>query len=210
MKHYQRYRKAVVVPGVPAKSYEKQHKIIQTINRGVLEHRFVEIEYQSLSTPKRLRLIEPYRIVLFQSSLYAIGFDCEDSNPETRLRPWKVDRMTKAILKDEYFDPQEDDLIDQYVGNTMQMFVRSKTSTTFVIRLSPQAAMWVREDPIHAEQSVKELDDGSVELTVEAVHEMEIIPRVLSMGDNAEILAPESARQAMAEVVQRMAVTYSK
>ena len=116
--------------------------------------------------------------------------------------------MTKADFRDRYFKPPGDESIDKFVGNTLRMFVRNKSNLTFVIRVSPQAAQWVLEDPIHAEQEVKRLPDGSVELRVEAAHEMEIIPRVLSMGDNAEIIAPKQARQAISDVIKNMAGAY--
>jgi predicted DNA-binding transcriptional regulator YafY len=206
--HYEKFRKTLSVLGIPAKSYEKQHGVIKTINRAIVEHRIVEIEYEPPAKPKRWRMVEPHRMVLFQSSLYVIATDCEDENPESRVRSWKVDRMSRANITDKYFKPADDEDIDQYVGNTMRMFVRKKTNQTYVIRVNPAAARWVQEDPLHAEQQVKPLEDGSVELTVEAVHDMEIIPRVLSMGDNAEIVSPRQARQGIARIVKQMAKMY--
>lgn len=206
--HYEKFRKTLSVLGMPAKSYEKQHGIIKTINRAIVEHRAVEIEYESPAKPKRLRMVEPHRMVLFQSSLYVIATDCGDQNAETRVRSFKVDRMTKATITDNYFRPPADEDIDQYVGNTMQMFVRKKANQTYVIRVNPKAARWVLEDPLHAEQQVKQFDDGSIELTVEAVHDMEIIPRVLSMGDNAEIISPKQARQGIAKIIKQMSGMY--
>ena len=64
------------------------------------------------------------------------------------------------------------------------------------------------EDPWHPEQKVKELKDGSIELSVKAVHEMEIIPRVLNLGAHAEIVSPISARNLMVEIVKQMAEKY--
>ncbi len=66
-------------------------------------------------------------------------------------------------------------------------------------------ASWNKD---HPDQQVKELKDGSIELTVQAAHEMEIIPRVLNLGAHAEILAPASARQMMVEIVKQMAEKY--
>jgi predicted DNA-binding transcriptional regulator YafY len=196
------------VLGVPAKSYEKQHGIIKTLNRGVLEHRVVEITYQSPGNPPKVRKIEPYTVVLFQSSLYIIAAACEVDDPESRVRSWKLDRFHKATILDEWFKEPEDLDLDQFVGNTMRMFVRKKQQSDYKIRVAPGAAAWVIEDPLHAEQTVKKFEDGSIELTVPAVHDMEIIPRVLSMGDNAEITHPKDARKLMANIVKQMAEKY--
>jgi predicted DNA-binding transcriptional regulator YafY len=208
--HYEKFRKTLRVLGVPAKSYEKQHGIIKTLNRGVMEHRIVEITYQSPGKSPKIRKIEPYTIVLFQSSLYIIAAACEDEDPESRVRSWKLDRFQKATLMDAWFKEPDDLDLDQFVGNTMRMFVRKTKQSNYKIKIASNAAAWVTEDPLHAEQKVKQLKDGSIELTVPAVHEMEIIPRVLSMGDNAEIVSPKAARKLMGEIVKQMANKYNE
>lgn len=208
LQHYEKFRKTLRVLGVPAKSYEKQHGIIKTLNRGVLEHRIIEVTYQTPGKPPKVRKIEPYTVVLFQSSLYIIAAACEDNDPESRVRSWKLDRFQKATILDEWFKEPEDLDLDQFVGNTIRMFVRNKKQANYKIKVTGKAAAWVIEDPLHAEQRVRKLKDGSTELTVSAVHEMEIIPRVLSMGDDAEIISPKSARKLMANIVEQMAKKY--
>ena len=64
------------------------------------------------------------------------------------------------------------------------------------------------EDPWHPEQQVKPRRDGGIELTVQAAHELEIIPRVLALGREAEVLAPAACRQTIAHMVRGMAAVY--
>lgn len=207
--HYEKFRKTLRVLGMPAKSYEKHHGIIKTLNRCVIEHRVAEIHYETPGKPVKVRKIEPYNIVLFQSSLYIIAAACEDTDSESRVRSWKLDRFKKATALDEWFKEPKDLDLDQFVGNSLRMFVRKKKQSNYKIHVTAQAAPWVTEDPIHAEQKIKKLADGSIELTVPAVHDMEIFPRVLSMGESAEIVAPKAARKAMAEIVKQMAEKYN-
>lgn len=206
--HYEKFRKTLRVLGVPAKSYEKQHGIIKTLNRGVLEHRIIEVKYASIGKPPKVRKIEPYTLVLFQSSLYVIAAACEDENPETRTRSFKLDRFESAKLLDAWFKIPSDLDIDAFVGSSLGMFVRSKTQR-FKIRISAAAARWVSEDPWHPDQKIKKRADGQIELSVEAAHDLEIIPRVLSMGANAEIVSPASARKSMARIVEEISDMYS-
>ncbi len=207
--HYEKFRKTLRVLGMPAKSYEKHHGTIKTLNRCVIEHRVAEIHYETPGKPVKVRKIEPYNIVLFQSSLYIIAAACEDNDPESRVRSWKLDRFHKATALDEWFKEPEDLDLDQFVGNSLRMFVRKKKQANYKIHVTAQAAPWVTEDPIHADQQIKKMADGSIELTVPAVHDMEIFPRVLSMGESAEIVAPKEARKAMAEIVKQMADKYN-
>jgi predicted DNA-binding transcriptional regulator YafY len=207
LEHYEKFRRTLRVLGVPAKSYEKQHGIIKTLNRAILEHRLVEVLYHGVGKPPAVRQIEPYTIVLFQSSLYIIAAACEDDNLDSRVRSWKLDRFEKATILDKWFSPPKDLDVDQFVGNSLGMFVGNRPRN-FKIRIGPHAARWVMEDPWHPDQEIKKLDDGSIELSVFAVHDLEIIPRVLNLGADAEILSPASARKAMAQIVKQLAKIY--
>lgn len=207
LSHYEKYRKTLRVLGMPAKSYEKKHGIIKTINRAIREHRVVEVNYHSLSKAPRKRRIEPYTVVLFQSSLYIIAADCEIDDPEDRVRTWKLDRFGKATIQDEWFKIPKDLDLDQFVGNSLGIFLGNK-ARNFKIWISAEASRWVTEDPWHPDQKIKPLKDGSVELSVKAVHDLEIIPRVLNLGAEAEILSPPSARKQMAGIVKQLAKKY--
>ncbi len=209
LSHYEKYRRVLRVLGMPAKSYEKQHGIIKTLNRAILEHRLVEIKYRSKSSATaKTRKIEPYAIVLFQSSLYIIAAACEDTDPETRVRTFKLDRFEKAKILDEWYKLPKDLDVDQFVGNSLGIFIGNKPRN-FRIKVSPESARWIREDPWHPDQKMKELKDGSIELSINAVHDMEIIPKVLNLGAEAEILSPASARKQMSEIISKLAKKYA-
>ena len=71
--HYEKYRRFLAVLGLPTKSYEEHQGVLKTINRAILEHRVVEIEYQSIGKPVAQRRIEPLGVIYFQSSLYMLA-----------------------------------------------------------------------------------------------------------------------------------------
>lgn len=205
--HYEKYRQVLYVLGTPAKSYEKHQGILKTLNRSILEHRVVEIVYQSVGKPSATRKIEPYAIVLYQSSIYIIAAACEVDDPDERVRHFKLDRFSKATALDEWFKVPADFKLAEHVGQGAGIF-SSSSPKNFRIWISAYAAQWVIEDPWHPDQVVKSCKDGSIELTVKAAHEMEIIPRVLSMGQQAELLSPASTRKAIASMIDEMASRY--
>ena len=51
-------------------------------------------------------------------------------------------------------------------------------------------------------------ENGDVVLTVRAAHELEIIPRVLALGGEAEVLSPASCRRSIAKMIRQMAAAY--
>jgi predicted DNA-binding transcriptional regulator YafY len=207
--HYENYRQFLHVIGTPAKSYAKQHGILSTVNRSIQQHRIVEIEYQSIGKQQSKRRIEPYAVVFYQSSLYIIAAASErpPDDPE-RFRHFKLDRFRKATALDEWFKPASDFNLEEHLGQSVGIFSGSKPKN-FKIRISQYAAPWVIEDPWHPEQDIDQKKDGSIVLTVKAAHELEIIPRVLAMGGEAEILSPVSCRRQIATMIRDMAQTYS-
>jgi predicted DNA-binding transcriptional regulator YafY len=72
-KHYEAYRQVLYVRGMPAKSYERQHGVLSTIHRAILERRVVLAEYQPPGREPQQRRIEPYAVVFYQSSLYIVA-----------------------------------------------------------------------------------------------------------------------------------------
>lgn len=210
--HYQKYANTLRVLGVPAKSYERHHGMIKTINRAIVEHRVVEIDYEAPGKPKKTRQIEPYTIALFQSSLYIVCGAVElpretEEDLEKRMRSLKLDRFGKATLLDKWFKMPAGLNWDDFIGKGMGIFVGKPQS--FRVRISAKAANFVREDPWHPEQKIKVLKDGDIELSVPSSNELEIFPRVLSMMTDAEILGPPKAKRKFAEIAKQIADKYA-
>ncbi len=209
--HYEKYRQVLYVLGTPAKSYVKQQGILKTINRSILEHRIVEIEYQSLASDRATsRRIEPYAVALYQSSLYIVGVPADTPlDAEDPIRHWKLDRFRKATALDAWFSPRSHLDISRHLRESIGIFGGGKTRS-FKIRISRRAARFVQEDPWHPDQQVKPLADGSIELTVPGGHDLEVLPRVLALGAEAELISPNSCRRLLADTVERLSEIYRK
>lgn len=205
--HYARYRKTLHVFGTPSKTYEHHEGMLKTINRAILEHRVVEIEYESVGKPAASRRIEPYGLAVYQSSIYVIAAAEEITDPSERLRNWKLDRFHHATALDEYFKPDPNIDVSAHLGRSIGIF-SGEEPTLVEIRLGPNAAAWVREDPWHPEQKLEQQDDGTAVLTVPVSHPREVLPKVLSLGADAEVLQPASFRDVVAEAVHKMAEKY--
>ncbi|MEM1068913.1 MAG: WYL domain-containing protein [Planctomycetota bacterium] len=205
--HYSRYRKTLHVFGSPSKTYEHLSGVLKTINRAIIEHRVVEIEYEPVGKPSTVRRVEPYGLAVYQSSIYVVAAAAEVEDPTERLRHWKLDRFHRATALDEYFKPDESIDLSEHLGKSIGIF-SGEDPTAVRIRLGPHAAAWVGEDPWHPEQKLESQDDGSTILTVPASHPREVLPKVLSLGADAEVLGPKQFREAVAEASKQMAMHY--
>lgn len=207
--HYERYRRTLYVSGIPTKSYEKHQGILKTVNRSIQEHRKLEMEYQVPGRPSSQRIIEPYGVVLFQSSIYVVATEeAKDGDGTDQLRHWKLDRFQSAKALDDWFKPNEDIDLQSHLGQTVGIFSGIEPQE-YVIRLSEQAARWIEEDPWHAEQQLISNEDGTINLKVAAYHDTEIIQRVMRLGGEAEILSPERCREEIGRTVKELAARYN-
>ncbi|GIW96729.1 MAG: WYL domain-containing protein [Pirellulaceae bacterium] len=205
---YERYRRTLYVLGIPTKSYENHQGILKTINRAIQEHRVLEVVYQTPGKAASTRHLHPYGLVLFQSSIYVVATDPEsDGEDTTRLRHWKLDRFKSAKAMDKWFKPNEAIDLQEHLGQSVGIFSGNQPRE-YRIRLSPQAAMWVAEEPWHAEQQLQSQEDGSVILRVPAYQDTEIVQRVLRLGAEAEVLEPASCREALREIACALCQRY--
>jgi predicted DNA-binding transcriptional regulator YafY len=208
--HYQKYRRTLRVLGVPAKTYEKQQGILKTVNRAISEHRIIEAEYESIGKPISTRYLEPYGLALYQGSIYVIameeGRDIE-KDPEDRLRHWKLDRFSKATALDRWYRYNEEVDLEAHLGQSVGIF-RGEDPITYKIKLSTRAARWIQEEPWHSGQRVEMSPDGSCILSVPAYQDLEIIPRVMALGKDAELIEPESARKEIKDWIDSLAAIY--
>ncbi len=208
LSHYEKYRKTFRVQGLPIKSYENKQGIIKTINRGILEHRILEVVYKSESSESKTRKIEPLEVILWRSSLYTIAAAHEDENEKSRVRVWKLDRFEKATLLDEWFKPPEDLDMDSFFGSSLTIFRSGEDQVDYKIKLSSRATVWVSEDPWHPDQKIEEQSETHSLLTVPVFNPRDIIPKILSLGPDAELMSPDEARLELQEMILEMQKQY--
>jgi predicted DNA-binding transcriptional regulator YafY len=145
--------------------------------------------------------------VFYQSSLYIVAAAAEAPEGEGRIRHFKLDRFKKATGLDEWFKPPKDFDPQEHLQRALGIFT-SEAPQEFRILISPRAARWVMEDPWREDQEIEPQEDGGVILKVRAGHEMDVIPRVLALGDQAEVLAPDSCRRAIADIIENLGSVY--
>lgn len=207
-KHYVEYRRLLRVHGLTAKSYADKKGMLETIHRCIREHRVLQAEYQPVGKACQTRRIEPYGMVIYQTSFYVVGGDADLSERvRTRTKQWKLDRFQRVEALDEWFQVPSDFDLDQYLGVSLGPFSGADVED-YRIRVCSDRAPWVLEDPWHPEQLVEEQPDGSVVITIQAAHPMAVIPRVLALGSAAEILEPVAARRKMAEILTQARKLY--
>lgn len=205
--HYEKYRKTLHVVGTVSKSYAKHEGMLRTINRGVVEHRVLEVEYAPVGQVAKKRFIEPYGLAFYQNNIYLVAAAQEVTDPHERIRHWKLDRFSRVTALDQWFKP--DPSIDLHEDLSRSMGIFSGDEPVSVeIRLTQRASTWVAEEPWHPDQTLVQESEGSAVLTVPVSHPRELMPKLLALGADAEVIGPPTFRSAVAEVVEKMSQRY--
>ena len=202
--HYERVRQILFVSGTPVKNYDSHRGILKTLERAILQHRWCDVGYSSLTRENSQRRISPRAIVFYNASLYVIA---EEANEPNSVRHWKLDRIHNAEISDEYFKPEQEDYHD-YLESGIGIYA-NEGSVIYEIALTTIGAKWVEEEPWHPKQEILSLDDGEKILKVPGNHDMEIIPRVLALGEHARIVSPGRCKEALLSILERLIKTYS-
>jgi len=142
--HYEKYRKTLHVIGAPSKSYAKHETMLRSINRGIAEHRVLEVEYASVGKEAKTRLIEPYGLAFYQNNIYLVAAAAEITDPDERIRHWKLDRFQRVSAIAQWFKPDPSIDLHEHLSRSMGIF--SSDDTVIVqIRLTQRATAWVNE-----------------------------------------------------------------
>ena len=80
----------------------EQERLIRTLSEAIREQRLVEIEYVAVGEERSVRVIEPYRLERELPWWYIHSWD----TTRDAERSFRLDRMHRAELLDERFDPR--------------------------------------------------------------------------------------------------------
>lgn len=208
-KHFDRARKHLVVRGSLVKSYANKKGLLDTLNRAILQHRVVGIEYRSSGQKTPIcREIEPHAVAVYRGSLYVVAAACEAA-PDAPLRHFKLDRIGKATALDRRFTPRGDFDADEHFAHSLGVYRRGEPAAVEV-RLSGKVAAWVEEQPWHPDQKVLHRNDGQIVLHIPSVYANEIVPRVLALGPEAEIVSPDGCRNRVIDLLNQAAARYGQ
>jgi len=172
-------------------------QILEILRRAVQERRRVHLDYWSYGRDTRTeRDVDPYLLQAEDGALYLLA-RCHRAGGERRFR---VDRINRAELLDDTFDPPD--------GATApaRVFQADAEDPRVTLRLAPEAR-WVTETyPIEDRQ---DLDDGRIEVTLAIAAEPWLARLLVNLGPHAEVLdAPAELRDAGRRAARRVLGRY--
>ncbi|MBA2133778.1 helix-turn-helix transcriptional regulator [Capillibacterium thermochitinicola] len=180
----------------PAADYSNKGPLFKAINTAIQEQKILEIDYYSFSRDTvTTRKVNPYKLVFKDGFWYLVGY-CHHRD---KVRVFRVDRIRCFSLTSEKFALPTDFDFEKYMGAAWQM--ERGEEFYFKVRFFGEAARFIRETTFHPSQQLIEEPEGTVLFTARAGGMRSVLRWVLSFGDKAEVLEPQTLRYMMAEVM---------
>jgi len=158
------------------------------LTRAILEHREVEFDYFSSGRGQtERRAVRPHELFCHRGQWY-LAAHCL-TRGEDRL--FRLDRVTGLVLTDRRYVAEE--------GRASAVPNPAQGRGEVQVRFTAQAAPYVKE---RFGEKARALDGGGVEVLVSGDSERWVTQWVLSFGGDAEVIAPDWARDAVARAAQ--------
>lgn len=192
-----------VLPG-PHKRYAAYRDTIRTLNEGVLDDRTLEMRYRTGRTGEEsTRRVDPYKVWYHGGGLYVIGHDHRSGE----IRTFAVDRIQEIEKTEQEFERDPSFDFDAYTASSFGIV--AEPALPIRIRFNAEWAAHAREREWHASQKVVDLPGGGLDLMMEVGGSLELANWVLSFGDGAEVLEPDSLREEVRARLKAALALYS-
>jgi predicted DNA-binding transcriptional regulator YafY len=179
-------RRALLATGMHRVDFSSLAPNLDRLRRAVHERRMVKMTYQAREHPEpEQREVEPYALIHRWGWWYMIGY----CRLRGAVRSFRLDRMGSLSLLDKTFELPAGFDIQSYLAEEPL----PKPTYPVRMRFSPEAASFVRVDPIFW-QGVEEVGDGSLFASFCAHSREEAAAIALACGPQAEVLEPEELR----------------
>jgi len=136
-------------------------------------------------------------------STYLIGH----SSYFDALNTFKMERIQRAELTDETFEPPADFDGPRLLASAWSVMYGDEP-VEVRLRFSPQVTRRVKESVWHPSQVLEDCDDGGCILSVRVAMPLEMKPWIRGWGADVEVLEPEGLRREVGEEAKRMTEVY--
>ncbi len=190
--------------GIAKKPAEGRHtRVLRELVTGWAERRKVRITYTMERTFERTvwpLFLEPSPL---GSGIYLLAWD----QKLEAVRSYRVERISDARLLDEVFQPPDGFDAGAYLGQAWGIWSPGEPVEVELI-FAPAAARRVKETVWHPSQTLADLPDGRVRLTVQVSSWLEMRHWVLGWGEACEVVGPPELRNSIRATVASLAHTY--
>jgi len=169
--------------------------VVDTFLEGILAQRRVEMTHRNPKrTSERMHEVEPHGLLWDRDHWYLVGRSLEAGE----IRMWRADRVSAIKVMGMAFRPIPDFDVRTMLGRQwLESAMRTweKRNEPCRIRMTADAATKLRRDWYYRHAAYFEGDDGRVVMSWPETDPESVLPLVLWLGPEAELLEPLSLRE---------------
>jgi predicted DNA-binding transcriptional regulator YafY len=187
------------------RSYVEKDDLLRPLRIALLLQLTVDLTYKKPDANKALIYrVDPYALVLYDHGLYLAGY----SHRSQAERFFAVDRMKEVALSEVRFEiPASYSPTDRY---SKQFGLIEGSPQEVRVWFSRDVAHLMQERQWHPTQRIKNLKNGSVEVSFHAGGLDEIAWWVLSWGKEAKVLSPPKLVKIVTNQLSRSLKRYTR
>ncbi len=175
------------------------------LHNAILDTKQLRIKYYSYSRNEiSERIIDPYALAFRKRAWYLIAY-CHERKS---IRTFRVNRIKDAKYTGKLFSPPENFSVDEYMGKSWHVMKGEEVDV--VIKFDAEIAPLIKEVSWHPTQQIEELQDGSILFKATVAGTKEIGIWVMSYGYHAEVLSPQSLRNEIKLIANKMCKLYDE
>jgi len=180
-------------------------RVFEQLQGAERERRRVSFGYTDKNGNRTQRRVDPYGFIVSAGRVYLVGYD----HGRTDMRVFAVDNVSDAAATPQTFERPPDFNLEAYGANSVSGVWHGDTVAEVTVRFSPVVAKAAAARTIARDQRLVRRPDGHVEITYRVADPLEIVRFSLGWGAEAEVVAPDDARRAAAELVRALAARYA-
>jgi predicted DNA-binding transcriptional regulator YafY len=177
--------------------------LLNPLYQAIFDKKQLHIVYYSYSSNQTSeRIIEPYALTFRGRAWYLIAF----CHKKSQILMFRINRIKKIQNTGKTFEYPPDFSLKDYMAKSWN--VMNGEDTKVVVKFSPKVAPLIKEIIWHSTQQIEDKPDGSILYTAIVAGTKEISFWILSYGNDAEVILPESLRNELASVAKKMCQIY--
>ncbi len=187
------------VPDGGTKPYAGKEELLDALQTGVLNRRFVRYSYRAANGKRSSGFLAPFTLVLYRNGLYVVGQrvpasleTAQGPGPLSSDRPfvYAVERFLGAdVVPGHRFEVPSELGLSELFDGAFGIFLGGPP-VRIVIEFSATLAERVTARLWHRTQQLTPLPSGNLRLEMQIANTAEVVPWVLSFGPHARLLEP--------------------
>jgi predicted DNA-binding transcriptional regulator YafY len=176
----------------------------EAVGSALLKRRRLDIVYFTRTRQaESQRTLSPQRLVHYRNTWYLDAW-CHTSEG---LRRFALDAVREAHVQEQRAKDVALKTVEAELDGGYGIFT-GKALQTATLRFTAAAAQWVAQEEWHANQQLKTLADGSLEMKLPFADATELAMDILRHGDQVKVVAPVALARLVAQRLREAAGQY--